>query len=81
MKPIERDLLILLNESDYSEAEIEREAMLINKMLITVETDEHMIGRVEVLDYIHSRIIRKHKPVMRLLKKKASFFRFYLHKN
>jgi hypothetical protein len=82
MKPVERDLLILLNESDYSEADIEKEASLIGTLLATVETTEKLLPVVELLHFNRSRIIRRQNIIVRFLhKKQLPSFCFFLHKN
>lgn len=82
MKSGERDLLILLSQDDYSEAEIEKEAMLINDLLAFVETDDKLAFGVEVLDLHHNRVIRKASALGRYLnRKRQAPFSFLMHKN
>ena len=82
MKPVERDLMILLNESEYSEAELEREAGLINELLARVETPEKEKDVVEIMDFNRGRISRKPAVIIKTLhSKNLRSFCFILHKN
>ena len=82
MKPLERDLLILLNETKYSEKEIEEEVSQINIILSRVETLEGIAQGIEILELQRGRLSSHPRVIRKVLQlKKLKSFQFILHKN
>ncbi|MHB1920651.1 MAG: hypothetical protein ACYCOO_00305 [Chitinophagaceae bacterium] len=82
MKSLERDLLILLNETKYSETEIEQEVSQINHILSRVETLENMVQVTEILELNRGRLTNNPQVIRRVLHLKIlKSFQFILHKN
>lgn len=82
MKSGDRDLLILLNESKYSRKEIEKEAFLINNLLLHVETSAYRTRVIEVIDIHRHRISCSPKIIDGIfLSNSLRSFQFIFHKN
>ena len=82
MKPLSRDLLILRNQSKYSETEIEREAAFIQDMLPATETLERLCRVMEVVEISRHRISNHPKILERTLRQKTlRSFQFIHHRN
>ncbi|QEH40165.1 hypothetical protein [Chitinophaga sp. XS-30] len=82
MKPVERDLLILLHEDRYNEQEIQHEVKQISDMLSSVETMEYLTRATEVADCNRHRISSKRRVLERAFyRKEPKAFEFIIHKN
>ena len=82
MKPVERDLLILLHEDRYNEQEIQYEVKQISDMLSLVETMEYLTSATEVADCNKHRVSSKRRVLERaFFRKTPKAFEFIIHKN
>lgn len=82
MKPVERDLLILLHEDRYNEQEIQHEVKQISDMLSTVETLDYIVQATEVADCNKHRISNKRRVLERaFFRKEHKAFEFIIHKS
>jgi len=82
MKPVERDLLILLHEDRYSEQQIQYAVKQISDMLTMVETMEYLCNVMEIADCNKNRISSKRKVLEKVFARKAHKpFEFVVHKN
>ncbi|HEY6082773.1 MAG TPA: hypothetical protein VIU45_04890 [Chitinophagaceae bacterium] len=82
MKPVTRDLLILLSQSKYSETEIEREASFLNDILPKIETLDTHAKVIEVIEINRHRISSKPQIIARAFRQNMlKSFQFILHKN
>jgi hypothetical protein len=82
MKPVERDLLILLHEDRYNEQEIQYEVKQISDMLSLVETMDYLTSATEVADCNKHRVTSKRRVLERaFFRKEPKAFEFIVHKN
>lgn len=82
MKPVERDLLILLHEDRYSEQQIQYAVKQISEMLTTVETVEYLCNVMEVADCNKNRISNKRSVLQKVFaRKEHKPFEFIVHRN
>ncbi|AWO01576.1 hypothetical protein DLD77_07645 [Chitinophaga alhagiae] len=82
MKPVERDLLILLHEDRYNEQEIQYEVKQISDMLSLVETMDYLATATEVADCNKHRVSSKRRVLERaFFRKEPKAFEFIVHKN
>jgi hypothetical protein len=82
MKPVERDLLILLHEDRYSEQQIQYAVKQISDMLTMVETMEYLCNVMEVADCNKNRITSKRSVLQKAFSRKEhKAFEFIVHKN
>ncbi|ATL46662.1 hypothetical protein COR50_05400 [Chitinophaga caeni] len=82
MKPVERDLLILLHEDRYNEQQIQLEVKQISEMLTLVETMEFIASATELADCNKRRVTSKRNLLEKVFKRKAPKpFEFIVHKN
>ncbi|RAI98703.1 hypothetical protein LX64_04688 [Chitinophaga skermanii] len=82
MKPVERDLLILLHEDRYSEQQIQFEVKQISDMLTHVETMDFIATATEVADCNKRRVSSKRTLLEKAFGRKAPKpFEFIIHKN
>jgi putative AlgH/UPF0301 family transcriptional regulator len=82
MKPVERDLLILLHEDRYNEQEIQYEVKQISDMLSLVETMDYLAQATEVADCNKHRVSSKRRVLERaFFRKEPKAFEFIVHKN
>lgn len=82
MKPIERDLLILLHEDRYNEQQIQYAVKQISDMLAGIETREYLCAVIEVADCNKSRVSSKRAVLEKLFSRKTQRpFEFVIHKN
>lgn len=82
MKPVTRDLLILRNQSKYSETEIEREATFIQGILPATETLDMLCRVMEVVEISRHRISNKPNILGRTLRQNTlRSFQFIHHRN
>ncbi len=82
MKPVERDLLILLHEERYNEQQIQFAVKQISEMLTVVETMEYLCAVMEVVDCNKSRVTSKRSVLEKVFARKTQrAFEFVVHKN
>jgi hypothetical protein len=82
MKPVERDLLILLHEDRYNEQEIQYEVKQISDMLSVVETMDYLAAATEVVDCNKHRVSSRRRVLERaFFRKEPKAFEFIVHKN
>lgn len=82
MKPVERDLLILLHEDRYNEQQIQVAVKQISDMLMLVETMDYLCAVIEVADCNKCKISSKRSLLEKAFARKtAKAFEFVIHKN
>jgi len=82
MKPVERDLLILLHEERYNEQQIQFAVKQISEMLSVVETMDYLCAVMEVADCNKSRVSSKRTVLEKVFARKTQrAFEFVIHKN
>lgn len=82
MKPVDRDLLILLHEDRYTEQQIQYAVKQISEMLSLIETIDYMSAVMEVADCNKSRISSKRSVLEKAFARKTpKAFEFIIHKN
>jgi len=82
MKPVERDLLILLHEERYNEQQIQFAVKQISEMLTVVETMDYLCAVMEVVDCNKSRVTSKRAVLEKVFSRKTQRpFEFVIHKN
>ncbi|HEY1167110.1 hypothetical protein [uncultured Chitinophaga sp.] len=82
MKPVERDLLILLHEERYNEQQIQFAVKQISEMLTVVETMDYLCAVMEVVDCNKNRVTSKRSVLEKVFSRKTQRpFEFVIHKN
>lgn len=82
MKPVDRDLLILLHEDRYTEQQIQSAVRQISEMLSLIETMDYLCAVMEVMDCNKSRITSKRTVLEKAISRKSHKpFEFIIHKN
>jgi hypothetical protein len=82
MKPVERDLLILLHEDRYNEQQIQNEVKQLSDMLSLIETMDYISTAAEVADCNKHRVSSKRSLLEKaFFRKEPRAFEFIIHKN
>jgi len=82
MKPVDRDLLILLHEDRYTEQQIQSAVRQISEMLTLIETMDYLCAVVEVANCNRSKVYNKRAILEKAISRKAHKpFEFIIHKN
>ncbi|RAJ85453.1 hypothetical protein CLV59_102156 [Chitinophaga dinghuensis] len=82
MKPVDRDLLILLHEDRYTEQQIQSAVRQISEMLTLIETMDYLCAVVEVANCNKSKVYNKRSVLEKAISRKAHKpFEFIIHKN
>ncbi|WP_133177512.1 hypothetical protein [Chitinophaga parva] len=82
MKPVERDLLILLHEDRYNEQQIQSAVKQISDMLSIIETMDYVVSVTEVVDCNKTRVSNKRSVLLKAFARKTPKpFEFIVHKN
>ncbi|MBV7528664.1 hypothetical protein [Chitinophaga sp. sic0106] len=82
MKPVDRDLLILLHEDRYTEQQIQSAVRQISEMLTLIETMDYLCAVMEVANCNKSKVTNKRPVLEKAISRKAHKpFEFIIHKN